>query len=75
VIRRRWVVERTFAWIVKNRRFCAMTNNSQPWPRPSSPSPPLQPSFGDGLDLTAPSQTRSQVDPPAPPLSPKTFRL
>ena len=21
VIRRRWVVERTFAWIVKNRRF------------------------------------------------------
>ena len=21
VIRRRWVVERTFAWIIKNRRF------------------------------------------------------
>jgi transposase len=21
VVRRRWVVERTFAWIVKNRRF------------------------------------------------------
>ncbi|GAB4523756.1 MAG: hypothetical protein Kow00133_11820 [Amphiplicatus sp.] len=56
VIRRRWAVERTFAWIMKCDASCATTSNSPPSPRPSSPSPPSQPSSGGRRN---PSQTRS----------------
>ena len=51
VIRRRWVVERTFAWSSRTAVSCAITSNSRQWQKPSSPSLPPQPSSGDGRDL------------------------
>ena len=64
VLRRRWVVEPTFAWIVKNRRFTrdyaqftavAETLITMPPPRPSQ-----------ALAVThSPSQTRSKAKAPS----------
>ena len=61
VLRRRWVVERTFAWILKNRRFVRDYEQLTAVAEPSSSSLPPQPSSGDGHEQQ-PSQTRSQVD-------------
>ena len=61
VLPRRWVVERTFAWIIKNRRFAATTNSSPRSPKPSSSSPPAPHSSGDGREGKQPSQTCSKI--------------
>ena len=57
VLPRRWVVERTFAWIFKTAASSATTSSSPPSPKPSSPSPHLLPCYGGGHDQTAFSNT------------------
>ena len=60
VIQRRWVVERTFALIVKNRRFVRDYEQLTAVAEPSSPSLGSQLSSGDGRERRCPSQTRSK---------------
>ena len=63
VLPRRWIVERTFAWIMKNRRFARDYEDSPPSPRPSSSLPLAPRSSGAGHEQNWPSQTRSEQTP------------
>jgi transposase len=38
VLPKRWIVERTFAWLVQNRRLAGTTNRAKPAPQDSSTS-------------------------------------
>ena len=60
VLPRRWIVERTFAWIMKNRRF-ARDDEQLTAVAETSSSLPLAPRLsGGGREQNEPSQTRSK---------------
>jgi hypothetical protein len=60
VIRRRWVVERTFAWIIKNRRFVRDYEQLTALAETLITIAAQLPSSGDGPDPISPAQTHSK---------------